>query len=71
MKTLFNYLSHIKDYSMWTDPDGKYLCVKETSWFDGIYYNPMVYYFYITTGDMNTLLTLDRYSFAKYMTEYK
>ena len=46
MKTLFNFLSRIKDESIWLDPDGKYVYVEGTSWFDGIYYNPKVFYFY-------------------------
>ena len=43
MKTLFNFLSRIKNESIWLDPDGKYVYVEGTSWFDGIYYNPTVF----------------------------
>ena len=72
MKTLFNFLSIIKDESIWLDPDGKYVYVEGTSWFDGIYYNPTVYYFYPglikTNENIGKLLMLDRYTFSKYMT---
>lgn len=69
MKTLFNFLSRIKDESIWLDPDGKYVYVEGTSWFDGIYYNPIVYYFYPNLSNSNNnLIMLDRYTFSKYMT---
>lgn len=69
MKTLFNFLSRIKDESIWLDPDGKYVYVEGTSWFDGIYYNPTVYYFYPNLANSNNnLIMLDRYTFSKYMT---
>ena len=72
MKTLFNFLSRIKDESIWLDPDGKYVYVEGTSWFDGIYYNPTDYYFYPglikTNENIGKLLMLDRYTFSKYMT---
>lgn len=72
MKTLFNFLLRIKDESIWVDPDGKYVYVEGTSWFDGIYYNPTVYYFYPglikTNKNIGKLLMLDRYTFSKYMT---
>jgi hypothetical protein len=72
MKTLFNFLTRIKDESIWLDPDGKYVYVEGTSWFDGIYYNPTVYYFYPglikTNENIGKLMVLDRYTFSKYMT---
>lgn len=70
MKTLFNFLSRIKNESIWIDPEGKYVYVEGTSWFDGIYYNPVVYYFYPNLANYNNnLIMLDRYTFAKYMTK--
>lgn len=73
MKTLFNFLSRIKDESIWVDPYGKYVYVEGTSWFDGIYYNPMVYYFYPNlinyNENLSNLIMLDRYTFSKYMTK--
>lgn len=70
MKTLFNFLSRIKDESIWVDPEGKYVYVEGTSWFDGIYYNPIVYYFYPNIiNSNNNLIMIDRYTFAKYMTK--
>ena len=69
MKTLFNFLSRIKNESIWVDPEGKYVYVEGTSWFDGIYYNPAVYYFYPKSNEnIGKLLMLDRYTFCKYMT---
>ena len=70
MKILFNFLSRIKGKSIWIDPQGNQVCIKETSWFDGINFNPMVYYYYISPNkDRLQLLTIDRYTFAKYMTK--
>ena len=70
MKTLFNFLSRIKDESIWIDPQGNQVCIKETSWFDGINFNPMVYYYTITHNKVGLkLLIIDRYTFAKYMTK--
>lgn len=70
MKTLFNFLSRIKNESIWIDPEGKYVYVEGTSWFDGIYYNPVVYYFYPNLANYNNnLIMVDRYTFAKYMTK--
>lgn len=72
MKTLFNFL-RIKNESIWMDPEGKYVYVEGTSWFNGIYYNPTVYYFYPglikTNENIGKLMVLDRYTFSKYMTK--
>ena len=48
MKTIINYFDIKRDKSIWIDTQGNRVCIKETSWFDGINFNPMVYYYYIT-----------------------
>ena len=70
MKTIINYFNIKRDKSIWIDPQGNQVCIKETSWFDGINFNPMVYYYYITPNKVGLqLLTIDRYTFAKYMSK--
>ena len=36
MKTIINYFAIKRDKSIWIDPQGNQVCIKETSWFDGI-----------------------------------
>jgi hypothetical protein len=69
MKTLFNYILPIERLSTWKDPDGKYIIVESSSWFNNYNLYPTISFYYLTENTNYTLILLDRYSFCKFMTK--
>lgn len=60
----------ISEDEIWEDENGGKVIILETKWFQGIFFKPVVVFYYINlclTDIPKQLKQLDRYTFTKYM----